>query len=96
MMCILACFGTLNFAQELAVRRILMADGSWMNYVPGTWVICRQPLPLAQLREQLFAATDGGQFLLIEFDHVVNVDGYLPADAWPWLEQYLRRHAVAV
>jgi hypothetical protein len=62
----------------------IKASGKWWHYLQSTWLVTTNETP-TQIWERLRLHVDTNDFvLIIEVKH--NVMGWLPADAWKWID----------
>ena len=58
---------------------------SWWNYMPGIFiVVCPENITLNDINDYLLKFDKGNHYLVIHLEHM-TMNGWLPSDAWHWL-----------
>ena len=61
---------------------------SWWNYMPGIFiVVCPGKITLNEINDYLLKFDKSNHYLVIHLEHT-TMNGWLPRDAWDWLEKY--------
>ena len=60
--------------------------GAWWHYIDHTWIIKNCPLTTQQIYEKLAPHLSQSDFILVVEIIPSNKHGWLPKDAWTWLD----------
>ena len=62
---------------------------NWCHFIPGVWIVIRREtlIDFAEILRRCILASD----YLIVMPAKGPADGILPAEIWPWIEQYVPR-----
>jgi hypothetical protein len=73
--------------QPLAMHEALKRSGKWWHYLQSTWIVVTTETPNALASRVHSSMTKGDKLLVVEMTN--NYNGWLPKDAWDWIQREL-------
>lgn len=66
----------------------LQASSGWCHYLDDTWLISTNETPQQLYERVRMAFLTSDSFLIAPFDRYAGYAGWLPKEAWDWIEQH--------